>query len=59
MKPFVFKQFEILQDKEVFRVGTDGVVLGALCNGESYSCFRSRLWNRIHFSYAGAAISIS
>lgn len=34
MKPFVFKQFEILQDKEVFRVGTDGVVLGALCNGE-------------------------
>ncbi|AQW90326.1 tRNA1(Val) (adenine(37)-N6)-methyltransferase [Elizabethkingia anophelis] len=34
MKPFVFKQFEILQDKEVFRVGTDGVILGALCNGE-------------------------
>ncbi|MCT4180018.1 methyltransferase [Elizabethkingia anophelis] len=34
MKPFVFKRFEILQDKEVFRVGTDGVVLGALCNGE-------------------------
>ncbi|MCT3922444.1 methyltransferase [Elizabethkingia anophelis] len=34
MKPFVFKQFEILQDKEVFRVGSDGVVLGALCNGE-------------------------
>lgn len=31
---FCFKQFEILQDKEVFRVGTDGVVLGALCNGE-------------------------
>ncbi|MDV2448425.1 tRNA (adenine-N(6)-)-methyltransferase [Elizabethkingia anophelis] len=34
MKPFVFKQFGILQDKEVFRVGTDGVLLGALCNGE-------------------------
>lgn len=31
MKPFVFQQFQILQDAEVFRVGTDGVLLGALC----------------------------
>ena len=30
MKPFHFKQFSILQDKNVFRVGTDGVLLGAL-----------------------------
>lgn len=30
MKPFRFKQFEIQQSKEVFRVGTDGVLLGAL-----------------------------
>lgn len=32
MKPFVFQQFEILQHKNVFRVGTDGVILGALVN---------------------------
>lgn len=32
MKPFRFKQFEIHQDSEVFRVGTDGVLLGALTN---------------------------
>ncbi|MGH1519664.1 tRNA1(Val) (adenine(37)-N6)-methyltransferase [Chryseobacterium sp. JK1] len=32
MKPFKFKQFEIQQSKEVFRVGTDGVLLGALAN---------------------------
>lgn len=30
MKSFKFKQFEILQSKEVFRVGTDGVLLGSL-----------------------------
>ncbi|QOW11585.1 methyltransferase [Kaistella flava (ex Peng et al. 2021)] len=29
MKPFQFKQFSIQQSKTVFRVGTDGVVLGA------------------------------
>ncbi|WP_312394567.1 methyltransferase [Chryseobacterium sp.] len=32
MKPFTFKQFEIQQSKDVFRVGTDGVLLGALAN---------------------------
>ena len=32
MKPFKFKQFEIEQSKSVFRVGTDGVLLGALAN---------------------------
>ncbi len=32
MKPFTFKQFEIQQLKNVFRVGTDGVLLGALAN---------------------------
>jgi tRNA1Val (adenine37-N6)-methyltransferase len=30
VKPFTFKQFEIQQTKNVFRVGTDGVLLGAL-----------------------------
>ncbi|MFY7844403.1 tRNA1(Val) (adenine(37)-N6)-methyltransferase [Chryseobacterium gambrini] len=30
MKPFTFRQFEIQQSKKVFRVGTDGVLLGAL-----------------------------
>lgn len=30
MKPFHFQQFSIQQSKEVFRVGTDGVLLGAL-----------------------------
>ncbi|NAW51260.1 methyltransferase [Elizabethkingia argentiflava] len=34
MKSFIFKKFEIRQDKEVFRVGTDGVVLGALSDGQ-------------------------
>lgn len=29
MKPFQFKEFSILQSKHVFRVGTDGVLLGA------------------------------
>lgn len=32
MKPFIFKQFEIQQSKDVFRVGTDGVLLGALAD---------------------------
>lgn len=32
MKTFKFKQFEIQQSKDVFRVGTDGVLLGALAN---------------------------
>jgi tRNA1Val (adenine37-N6)-methyltransferase len=32
VKPFKFKQFEILQSADVFRVGTDGVLLGALAN---------------------------
>ena len=32
MKPFTFKYFEIQQSKEVFRVGTDGVLLGALAD---------------------------
>ena len=37
MKPFIFKQFQIQQSKNVFRVGTDGVLLGALANIESAS----------------------
>nr|WP_315025853.1 methyltransferase [uncultured Chryseobacterium sp.] len=32
MKPFKFKKFEIQQSKDVFRVGTDGVLLGVLCD---------------------------
>lgn len=32
MKPFKFKQFDILQSLDVFRVGTDGVLLGALAS---------------------------
>ncbi|ASW75731.1 tRNA (adenine-N6)-methyltransferase [Chryseobacterium piperi] len=32
MKPFRFKQFDIHQSPNVFRVGTDGVLLGALAN---------------------------
>lgn len=35
MKPFTFKQFTIQQSKEVFRVGTDGVLLGALVDIEN------------------------
>ncbi len=31
MKPFRFQQFTVQQSKEVFRVGTDGVLLGSLC----------------------------
>ena len=37
MKPFTFKQFKIEQSKDVFRVGTDGVLLGALADVESAS----------------------
>ncbi len=37
MKPFKFKQFEIRQSKNVFRVGTDGVLLGALADGNESS----------------------
>ncbi|RQO34173.1 tRNA (adenine-N(6)-)-methyltransferase [Chryseobacterium sp. KBW03] len=37
MKPFTFKQFEIQQSKDVFRVGTDGVLLGALADVEHAS----------------------
>lgn len=37
MKPFTFRQFEIQQSKNVFRVGTDGVLLGALANVENVS----------------------
>lgn len=32
MKSFTFKQFEIQQSKDVFRVGTDGVLLGVLAD---------------------------
>lgn len=32
MKPFLFKFFQIQQNKSVFRVGTDGVLLGTLAN---------------------------
>lgn len=32
MRPFKFQQFSISQSPEVFRVGTDGVLLGALAN---------------------------
>lgn len=35
MKSFKFKQFEIQQSYGVFRVGTDGVLLGALANIDS------------------------
>ena len=37
MKPFHFQKFTIQQHKNVFRVGTDGVLLGALCNVDSAS----------------------
>ena len=37
MKPFSFKQFNIQQTKNVFRVGTDGVLLGALASVETFS----------------------
>lgn len=32
MKPFCFQKFTINQDSAVFRVGTDGVLLGAMCS---------------------------
>ncbi|KIA89657.1 tRNA1(Val) (adenine(37)-N6)-methyltransferase [Kaistella jeonii] len=35
MKPFLFKNFSINQSKKVFRVGTDGVLLGALSSVEN------------------------
>ena len=35
MKPFRFQKFDILQHENVFRVGTDGVLLGALCQVEN------------------------
>lgn len=37
MKPFKFKYFEIQQSKNVFRVGTDGVLLGILAGAENAS----------------------
>ncbi|SHH93205.1 tRNA1Val (adenine37-N6)-methyltransferase [Chryseobacterium oranimense] len=37
MKPFRFKNFEIHQSKDVFRVGTDGVLLGILADVENAS----------------------
>lgn len=37
MKSFKFKQFEIRQSENVFRVGTDGVLLGALANVKGIS----------------------
>ncbi|AZB31731.1 tRNA1(Val) (adenine(37)-N6)-methyltransferase [Chryseobacterium balustinum] len=37
MKSFKFKQFEIQQSKNVFRVGTDGVLLGSLANIDNAS----------------------
>ena len=35
MKPFRFQKFDIIQQENVFRVGTDGVLLGALCQVEN------------------------
>ena len=35
MKPFRFKNFIINQSSEVFRVGTDAVLLGVMCKIES------------------------
>jgi len=37
VKPFKFKQFEVQQSKDVFRVGTDGVILGSLASVENAS----------------------
>jgi tRNA1Val (adenine37-N6)-methyltransferase len=37
VKPFRFKNFEIHQSKDVFRVGTDGVLLGILADVENAS----------------------
>lgn len=38
MKPFIFKQFEIKQNKSAMKVGTDGVLLGAWCNVPDKTC---------------------
>lgn len=35
MKPFQFQNFTIQQNKNVFRVGTDGVLLGVLCRAKN------------------------
>ena len=35
MKPFRFQKFDIIQHENVFRVGTDGVLFGALCQVEN------------------------
>lgn len=35
MKPFNFQQFSVNQSSEVFRVGTDAVLLGTLCKVEN------------------------
>lgn len=35
MKPFQFKKFSIQQSKQVFRVGTDGVLLGSMAKVEN------------------------
>ena len=35
MKPFQFKKFSIQQSKQVFRVGTDGVLLGSMATIEN------------------------
>lgn len=37
MKPFRFKQFSILQNADVFRVGTDAMLLGAFASIENVS----------------------
>lgn len=35
MKPFRFQKFSLEQSSQVFRIGTDGVLLGAMCNVEN------------------------
>lgn len=35
MKPFRFQQFDVAQSLKVFRVGTDAVLLGAMCSVEN------------------------
>jgi tRNA1Val (adenine37-N6)-methyltransferase len=54
MKPFRFQQFSIQQSKNVFRVGTDGVLLGALCSVKSKNILRSRNRKWFNFSNVGA-----